>query len=77
MPAPTCERCGGQTNSTVSDYWDQLRVAGKARATVCYAKHDGKRWVKGCAFDMVKKCDESWKVDFAESIIKDDENKGD
>lgn len=44
--------CGKLTNTAVSDWCDPRRKDGKAYK--CYAAWDGKKWVKGCAYD---KCD--------------------
>lgn len=49
--------CGNLTNTAVSDWCDPRRKDGKAYK--CYAAWDGKKWVKGCAYD---KCDSFTKI---------------
>lgn len=45
MPATTCEKCGGVTNSAVSDYDFVVK-----KATGCYARVENGIWVEGCSF---------------------------
>ena len=67
MPTAICKSCGGESNSTVSDYWQEPHAV----ITKCFAKHDGERWVVGCAYDKDKH--ESW---FATILIKERTPKG-
>ena len=61
MPTAICKSCGGESNSTVSDYWEKPFAV----ITKCFAKYEGGKWVAGCAYD--KKKHESW---FATSLIR-------
>ena len=45
----TCDKCGGVTNSAVSDRLDPYRGDGKANW--CYLRVESGVWVKGCAWD--------------------------
>ena len=65
MPTGKCSNCGGETNSTTSNWWDDKNFG---RATECYAKHDGEKWVKGCAFEKLGK--QSFQRTFALKLIK-------
>ena len=44
MPTAKCKKCGGMTNSTTSDYW----FAPNNEPTMCYARFEDGKWVKGC-----------------------------
>ena len=55
--------CGKLTNTAVSDWCDPRRKDGKAYK--CYAAWDGKKWVKGCAYD---KCD-SYTKQMVDSLL--------
>lgn len=67
MPTGTCSGCGRLTNSTTSNCWES---EGKewVCATECYAAYDGKKWVKGCAYDKLSK--DNFLLTFANSVLK-------
>ena len=49
MPVIKCAGCGGVTNTACSNHLFPVREDGKANE--CYAKREGNKWVKGCAYD--------------------------
>lgn len=63
MPIGRCQGCNRLTNSATSNWWDITF----SHPTECYAAHNGKKWVKGCAFDKLGKKD--FRRKFAESVI--------
>ena len=62
--------CGKLTNTAVSDWCDPRRKDGKAYK--CYAAWDGKKWVKGCAYD---KCDSYTKQTVDSLLYPNNKNK--
>jgi len=50
MPAVKCAKCGGDTNTAVSNYWEDRREDGKAH--YCYLRVEDGKWVKGCGFEL-------------------------
>ena len=64
MPAVRCDNCGGLTNSTLSEYWDQAHTQD-GKALKCYAKLVNGKWVRGCAY---YECD-GFQKKFADNVI--------
>ena len=48
MPSGNCKGCGGMTNSTTSNWWDNVGKNGKGVATKCYVKWVNQKPVSGC-----------------------------
>ena len=69
MSVGKCKGCGQDTNSTTSNWWLTKTMD---HATECYARHDGKRWVKGCAYDRIP---DPFQKEFVDSLIKDGKNE--
>jgi len=64
MSSIICFKCGGQTNTAVSDWIEPIRSDGKANR--CYAKWENNKWVEGCAY---KEADSFTKY-FVDKLIK-------
>ena len=62
MTVLKCENCGGITNSAGLCEHD---YNGKT-AKKCYAKHDGKKWVKGCT-----ETNNPYDIDFIKKILRE------
>lgn len=43
-----CTGCGGETNTAVTDAWEDEPYG---TATKCYFKYEREKWVPGCAYD--------------------------
>jgi hypothetical protein len=50
MPAIRCSKCGGFTNTAVSN-WLEPKIREDKKAYECYAKVVNGKWIKGCAYD--------------------------
>lgn len=50
MPAIECAKCGGLTNTAVSN-WTEPEIRKDKKAYECYAKVVGNKWGKGCGYD--------------------------
>ena len=65
MPAIECIKCGGLTNTAVSN-WLHPKSREDGKAHECYAKVVNGKWVKGCGYDN---CDDLYTKPSIDKLI--------
>ena len=63
MSTILCNKCGGTTNTALSDH---INSPFKGKAERCFARWENNKWVEGCAFNDK---DDVFMINFAKKII--------